>query len=635
MSTDSKDVRTAGYLGLPQVPKEEFNRIAKQIEGGACWVNDETNPGTPDPTEIALCNAKQGVLDDYVELQMGERGNTTPVALTKGFNLFYRNAVEKLRQELIQKQVARTVLIDIPIDLNKYQLNADQKKMAVAILKAGRVMDELFQAQQGVSPDYVQQGTLADWEFLKKYQTLWCEDKNPLCVADSRFPKQTTPLYPEGITCAEMQGDLTNPFSIVAEEKNAKGERHLESVPYAISSLSPLQWKASKALKEAAIMARAAKEASLADYMDAVAEAVLSSKTFPYVKSDEKWITSKNSRFFLRIGADEYNEDTICQSKAQYHMTFAIKDPKAEENLSRAMRHKQDMEVYLASLIPGYQPRKIQLEPPEPMDVVMESGDSKGGFIGTSAAQTLPNWCGEDGKAECKTRIMLFSNKTKLSYNPELFAAFKEIFTSEIYSNINVDAVMDTIVYHEVSHNLGPQMKNYVAKLGNMLGRLEELKAETGSVALQPKLEELGLAKKEGRKGLYTGLLAWSLGHIRRGASLGEKYSETKSAYQQLAAVIVGHFTEQGAFTYKNGQWDIVWDKAPEAAKTLYARVGQAYLKGDRTAIEAFFKQYTSGDGLKYLHLDRLNETIVKVPFPLFHFTVTGFEEAGVIVGVN
>ncbi|MDP2599524.1 MAG: hypothetical protein Q8P84_02170 [Deltaproteobacteria bacterium] len=631
MLAGGEEVKTAGYLGLPSVSRDGFNRVAKQSGYTACWVKDNVHPGTPNPDEIALCDSRKGNLDEYVVMESPSLcAKAIPVDFTPIFNAQYRNVVERLRQELIAKELAKTTVVEIATNLDDYGLNPAQKKMVAAILKAGESMDYLYQLQRGVIHETLHDyATTDDLEFRRRYQTLWCEDKNPLCVADEKMPPMVTPLYPKEINCEkEITGDLANPFSVVNRGLKPTVVPGLSSVPYSKSLLSASQWDASERLRTASIFARDAKEKALADYMDEVAVALLVDKPFPYAEADKKWITAKSSRFFLRIGADEVGNDQGCQTKAMYEMVFGIKNPVAEENISKVTRHNQAMETYLAKLIPGYNPRKIIVETPDVVDVLMMSGEAKGNIKGTMIGQTLPNWCGEDGQAECKTRIMIYTNNTKKSYSKELFTAFERLLSPEVIAHLDPAVIVDKTVLHEIAHNLGPQMKSYTKQIGDMLGRLEELKAEVGGIALQPKLEELGFAKPEERKKLYAGLLAWCLGHIRRAAPRGEKYYEAGSPYQQLAAVVVGHFTEQGAFTYKDDKWDIVWDKAPEAAKALYAKVGEVYLKGDRNAVESFFKQYTSGDGLKHLHLKQVDEAIGldKVPSPVFTFKVTGLE---------
>lgn len=615
---------------MPKVSREEFNRIARGMKDGVCWTKDDVNVGTLDPQEIELCKSRKGNISSYIETESPSLcSGPQPVGFQPKFSIFHKSVVEKLRQELIAKELAKTTVVEIATNLDDYGLNPAQKKMVQTILTAGETMDALYQIQRGIPSDNNFSGTPNDLEFARRYQSLWCEDKNPLCVADNRFPKMQTPLYPEKeLDCAkDLQGDLTNPFSVIVRGEAPDRSPQLKTVPYSQSEFGRVQAIASFKLNIAATAAREAKEPALADYMDAVADALSSDQPFPYVDSDKKWIAAKNSRFFLRIGADEVGNDQGCMTKAMYEMVLGIKDPVAEKNISKVTRHNQAMEVYLASLLPGYKQRKIVVETPDVVDVLMMSGDAKGNIKGSMIGQTLPNWCGEDGQAECKTRIMIYANNTKMSYNKELFKALGELLTPEVLAQIKTDTIVNKTFLHEISHNLGPQMKTY-SQLGDMLGRLEELKAETGGIALQPKLEELGLAKPEERKNLYAGLLAWCLGHIRRAAPRKDKYYEAKSPYQQLAAVIVGHFTEQGAFVYKDGKWDIVWEKAPEAAKTLYTRTGEIYLKGERKAVEDLFMQYTSGPGLQHLHLDRVDAMIGldKVPAPVFSYKVTGFD---------
>ncbi len=603
--------------------REQFNALAKADGEGFEWVQDATNPNVIDPVELRI--SEENLLKYGIKRE-DRQGNSlwkiSPELQTKIDQI--KDKIELKRQEAVKRELARTTMVTIKTNLDDYHLTPAQKDMVRAILKAGAIMDELFQAQMGSTRhqnEIEQRGTEEDKEFYRRYHSVWCEDnENPFCTPAATLPVYATPLYPSGVNCDEdIKGALTNPFSAVIRDNRGK----LKALPFAdVPEFKQLLSKAAAQLNNAAMLAVAANEKDLANYMKAVAEALLSKKPFPYSKSDQRWIAAKKSKFFLRIGPDEPSRENTCHMKALFHMVLGIKDLEAEKAMVGVMNQKQALENYLGSLIEGYKTRKVQIETPEFMNVVMDSGDAKGSVTGTAAAQTLPNWCGEDGKAECKTRAMAYMNKTKLGYNKNLRDKFGEIFSRNLMAHLNTDAIADTMVYHEIAHNLSPQMKDYQDKLGSVLFKLEELKAEIGAVALQPELERLGLADPNKRNDVYAGLLMWCFGHIRRAAPKGEKFYESKSAYVQLAAITVGYLTERGALAYREDKFRINYDKMPEALKALYADVGKIYLEANPKAVEAFFMKYTSGEGLKHLHLDKVRDTLSKVPSTLFDYQV-------------
>lgn len=603
------------YLGLPPIPRETFNTIAQRLKGGVCWTSDQTNPGQIDPEEIGACRTGQKL-----------NGFVSDNQFTTRFARYYQRVAQAHRRELVKKELDRTSVTRITVDLNKYQLTRTQKQMVADIFEAGQAMETLYQIQRGAlahKPSIDRHGTKGDKEFYRRYQTVWCDDmSNPYCNAAPSLPNFSTPLYPDQIDCKAMTDELANPFSVVRQDVTGK----LRAIPYAEDpELKYLQAEAAAKANRAAVSADRAGEPLIANYLREVGLALQSKKPFPYVKADEAWIASKNSRFYLRFGADEYQDDKACGIRAQFHMVVGIKDTDAEKNIGGFVARKQEYEQYLAKLVPGYRAREIAIETPDFMNVIMEFGDARGNTKGTPVGQTLPNWCGEDGKGECPSRIMIFTNKTQRAYSQKMVDAFAKIFSKNILDQLDTEELLNTIVHHELAHNLGLQNKDFSASLGDMLGRMEELKAEVGALTLRPILEQTGQANPQKRKGAYAGLLLWCMGHIRRSAYRGEKFYETKSPYQQLAAVIVGYFTKKGAFTYQDGVWDINYDQCQKAAESLYTELCGIYQTGKRQAVADWFMKYTSGLGLQPLHLDRLNETVAKVPSTLFSYRIVGW----------
>lgn len=595
---------------LPAIPREDFNRIAKTISGAVCLSSD---------TELAFCKPSKASLDSYVK---GEE-------FTEKFANQYRRVGEIYRRELVKKELARTKVVTIKSNLDDYKLNPAQKQMLADILDLGQTMEEAYQRQRGAlayKQEVETKGTRDDREFYQRYQSVWCDDlENRYCNAVFSLPKFSTPLYPDGVNCEkDIKGDdLTNPFSVVRQDVTGK----LRAIPYAEDAeLKYIQAVAAAKANKTAASARKAGEEGIAKYLEEVALALQSKKPYPYAKSDEAWLVSKDSKFFLRVGPDEDQDDKTCGTRAQFHMLVGIVDPAGSKKIEGFLPYKQEFEEYLASLVPGYKVRQINIAPLDSVNVIREFGDSRGNTKGTAVGQTLPNWGGENGKADPKTRIMIYKNKTQKAYSKEMLDAFAQILSKNVLDQADLEEVTNTIIHHELAHNLGPQKQNYQGSIGDLIDRIEEMKAEIGGLALRPLFEKRGLADPEKRKSGYAGLLFWCLGHIRRGSYRGENFYKTQSPYQQLAAVIVGHFTEKGAFTYNNGTWDIDYDKCPEAASSLYTAVGSTYLKANRQAVADFFMQYTSGTGLQALHLDRINETIAKVPSTLFDYKITGLK---------
>ncbi|MDO8494809.1 MAG: hypothetical protein Q7S68_05680 [Deltaproteobacteria bacterium] len=625
-----------GYLGLPAIDRERFNRLSKLYypNDAVCWVKDKQNIGVIDPDEINRC-------------EWGDAANFTkpdPKGRPEFNSLFdsrYQQIVELARQEAVRKQLARNVMFTIPVDLNHYKLNAAQKDLVSQILKVGTVVDELFQMQLGSHPfreQLEQGGTPADQELFSRYQEPWCQSNDdPLCNGLPTFTPYVSPIYPNGMTSEELKGDLSTPFSVVTRSEQGQ----YEAVPYAQSFLSPKMQEAAEEMMKAADLAVAAGEKGMADYLRKLAAAMASDKPYPYGEVDAAWNAMKGkSKFYLRVGPDETGWDKF-ETKAGFHMTFGIIDPNAEKKISFYSKLRQKMEDAFASVIGSpYKARKVEVSMPDFVDVVMESGEDHGRVDGTNAAQTLPNWCGEDGTADCTRRTMLFSNKTSRGYGPAIMQHYAKLLAPESFKYFNPNATATSAVNHEFAHNLGPQMGDRFADgitmkdaLGDMGLKMEEMKAELGGTYLEGWLAAGGHRTKEQVRQSYTAALLWSLTMLRRGLPQYKngKFHEVKSPYILLSAVRVGYLMEKGALSFdpsagEFGQFTIDYDKVHAAATDLLHDVGQLYANHDREGILAFYQKYTK-ERIDLLHLDAIDKAVGDVPVGLFRYDVSGFEE--------
>lgn len=617
-----------GYLGLPPIAKEEFNRLSKQYypEDAVCWMKDDRNPGRVETHEVAICEKGKGDLRPFIQ------GRTfTPL-----FDNRYAKLIELRRQELVREENAKTKKKIFVTDLSEYGFSAEELKMIGHILKAGALMDDLFQMQAGSYPfrDQLLLGaTAADREMMDKYQAPWCyASGDPLCNGLNTFTPHVSPIYPAGMTKEEAKGDFSTPFTVVTRENGS-----LEAIPYAKSFLGPKMKEAAQELRKASALAVKVGEHSLGGYVMEVAQAFESDALFPYVKADEAWNQMKgHSKFYLRIGPDEVGWHPW-QLKGGFHMSFGIIDLKAADAVARYGAIRQEMEEAVARVIGApYQARQVEVSLPDFVNMVMENGDSRGGVSGTSIGQTLPNWCGDDGTGECPSRTMIFSNKLSKAYGEETMARYTRLLDAETMAYFRPDAVVQSIVDHEFAHNLGPMMNMQAADgkpikdhLEDYTWKIEEMKAEVGSLFLNHWLGAVrGWYGEEQIRQGYVGVVGWMFGHLKRAYSYYKegRLHESPSPYQLLSAVLLGRFVETGAvnFNETTKKFNVHFDKMPGVVADLLRDVGQLYMGHDKTAVVAFYDRYTKGDGLKNLHLDAIHEVLGDVPSSLYGYEIRG-----------
>lgn len=616
-----------GHLGLPPINREEFNRLSKQHfpKDNIIWAKDDNNPNYPDPDEIVIGRNRK----KFIAKQ----------AFTSLFDKRYSEILELRRRELVKAEIERTVYKPVITDFSGAP--ADERDMVKHVKNAGELMDDLFQMQLG-SYQYryqmLSRGTADDAEFFKRYQRFWCESiSDPVCNALETFTPRSSVMYPEGLTlerATAIGSDLVAPFTVATE--GAEGE--YTAVPYANSFLAPKMKEAAKELRLAAVYADRLNEGHLAEYMRGVAAAFESGKLYPYVESDAAWYDMKGrSKWYLRVGPDESQwEDS--QKKAGFAMIFGKIDSDAAKSVQFYGEIRQNLEKHVAEVIgPPYVARNIDVSLPDFVNVITEHGDMRGSVRGTAAGQTLPNQAGEDGKAEIRSRTMIFENKMALgNYGEEALAKYGKLLPDNMRF-LNPTALIKGVVDHEFAHNLGPRQnmdagggKTFEQSIGKYGLMIEELKAQTGSLLLNGYLGQNNYRSEDDVKAVYTANVIWMFGQLRRGVSLYKegKFHESKSPYIQLAAVQLGFLQEKGAITFNEeaNQFTIHYEKMDEAVRSLFEEIGQKYLRHDSKEVADFFEKYTKGDGLKGLHMDTIDAAVGKLPTYLFDWQVTGLE---------
>lgn len=528
------------------------------------------------------------------------------------------------------------------------------------LLEVAPIMHILYQKQIGASPDdRIKAQTDDDRELIDRYGHPWClSDTSDECSALPSLPKRTSGVIPDGVSC-DKAANTGSPFEAISKEKDGR----LVTIPYSVMWPSEHR-KAVRLLKEAVqIFETIPREGKFALYLKQLADTFESKEPFPYSQSDISWtdFLASDSILFARIGADEVGGDPVgdrCESKARYHFNIGLKNKGAGEIIERLRPVIGDFEQKFADLIgdpQNYIVREVKVQLPTFLDVVHANGDSIGGPNGTPIGQTLPNWCGPDGKGECLHGTMIYVNKTIKAYNERIMRQYiMPVFEEGLGSYFNPIIGLDTTVYHEMFHNLGPKEalrkpqgdttygQGLVTKAGvSWKGPIEELKAQTGSLFMASEfyrdaqnkhnanLMDDATFERETRVFrehiLYD--MAWAMRHILRGSRGGPEF-QPKSTYSKLAAVQVGFLSDEGALSFNQGtnRWLIAFDKMPDAITALMKKTGELYAKADVDEVEKFFLYYIKGPGEKELHRARLVELAAKMPSVLFDYQLKGLQ---------
>lgn len=578
---------------------------------------------------------------------------------------------EKVRQEKVKKELALTYMVPIETDviarLKDMQGVADDEIISYRngikkLMDVAPVMKLLFQKQVGADPDArIHAATDDDRELIDRYGHPWCQsDSSDDCVALPKMPKRTSGVVPDGVGC-DVAAKTGSPFEAIVRGKSGR----LKPVPYAKMWPEELASVATHLRDAADEFAKIPREENLAVHLRDLADAFENSEPYPFYKSDESWndLMASDSLIFVRIGPDEVGGGISalgdnCECKARYHFNLGLVSKSAGDITRRLKDAALRFEKQYADLIgdpKNYVARDVMVQLPVFIDVIYQNGDDVGGPGGTPVGQTLPNWCGMDGKGECRHGTMIFINKTVKTYGKDIMEKYiLPLFAPDVRKYFDEGSVPDGTVYHEMFHNLGPVYSVKKPGSEDTFGRflvasdgeswvlpIEELKAQTGALLMVTQFyldaagknkngemndEEFAKAEETYRR-FVTGEMAWAFRMILRASRSGPEF-KSGSPYSRLAAVQVGYFAENGAMGYDEGtkEWSIDFAKMPDAVISLMRRTGELYARSNVNDVRDFFLYYMKGEGEKRLHRNRIVEVAGEMPSALFDYTIKGLD---------
>jgi hypothetical protein len=606
------------------VPRMRFNRLAVELDLPLFWLGDKNGDGAVDADEIvelmfydgggagASRWVDGGKLSAELEAAYAKIEKAATAAPPAGED------AEAQRRRLVLEDLAQGAPTLVYNDLRG--VSDAEKSMVKHVVAAAKLVDAIYAKQTGIIAllPQVPGDDPASQSLFRRNWGPKCvgprTEKNPLCSAIPGAPAPIVDSYPVSLQkdpkfcdALEKRADakaLLGPFTVVREEK---GKLVALSLPKAYAKMADIATE----LRAAASALEGTPETALRAYLDAAAKSFDDGE---WERADEAWskMNAQNSKWFLRIGADEVYWEP-CNHKAGFHVTFArINDGslKWQEKLAPV---EQEMENALGAQIGApYKARKVTFHLPDFIDIVFNAGDDRNA-IGATVGQSLPNW----GKVvkEGRGRTVAMSN---LYTDPDSMRVRRmgaeSLLTKEgmaAYSDDPGAGMLKTIL-HEATHNLGPAHEySFKAKTdaqwfgGGLATMLEELKAETGALYFVDWLLKKGTLDADLAKKAYTDGIVWAFGHISRGM-----YSDggQRKPYSQLAAIQIGFLLDEGALTFDpnataangtdKGAFTIHLEKMPAASDKMMKVVGAIKASGDKAGAEALSKKYVDGDAV-------------------------------------
>jgi hypothetical protein len=377
-----------------------------------------------------------------------------------------------------------------PIDYDRKLLDEKETRAVQKLVEASRLLDEIFlrQVWQGNpalrdrlaaairagEPGAAQAFALFEidkgpWDRLKGDEPFIGREKKP---AGAGF-------YPEDLSKVELEAWVAKhpedkaAFQGLFTVIRRQGDR-LVAVPYSKEYREWLE-PAALRLRDAAALTG---NASLKDFLEKRATALL---TDDYFASDVAWM-DLDSDIDVVFGPYEVYEDNLFNWKAAFESFVTVRDRAESEKLAVYAQHLPDMEKNLP-LPDAHKNFNRKFE--SPIRVVQEvftSADARRGV--QTSAFNLPN---DEKVREAKgSKKVLLKNvmdaKFRLSGRP----IAERVIAKDQLSGISFDAYFNHVLFHELSHGLGPGMiqgpdgKRVEARilLKNLYSTIEECKAD-------------------------------------------------------------------------------------------------------------------------------------------------------------
>ena len=477
----------------------------------------------------------------------------------------------------IQQKINLYAKVKLTTDVSK--LSEKEKKMIPLLIKAVKVMDDLFWYETYGDKDELF-SKITD-PYTKTFAEInygpWdrLEDNKPFVKGIGPKPLGAN-FYPKDMTKEEFEkANLKGKDSLYTfVERNDKGE--LTIVGYN-EKFKPKLLEASKYLMQAASFVE---DRGLKNYLLARAKALLNDD---YYNSDSLWMDMKSNHLDVVIGPIETYEDQLFGYKAAHEGYVLVKDMEWSKKLAHFVTFLPELQKNLPV------DAKYKAEKPgtksdlNAYDAIYYSGEANTG--GKTIAINLPN----DERVQLKkgTRRLQLKNVMQAKFDKILVPIANELITPEQRKHITFDAFFANTMFHEVAHGLG--IKNTITGKGtvrtslkNHSSALEEGKADVLGLYMVMQLLKKGELQGD-PKDYMTTFMASIFRSVRFGAA---------DAHGIANMIRFNYFKEKGAFVRNaDGTYTINYDKFTKAMNDLSNLILTLQGNGDYNAVDKLVKQ--------------------------------------------
>ena len=486
-----------------------------------------------------------------------------------------------------------------PIDYDRSLLNENEQRVVAKLIEVSRYIDEIFWRQVSEeNPEYrrrleKQAGAsaldAAGYNYFIANRGRWdrlADDEpfiEPFGPAGAKPPGAA--FYPNDITKEEFERyvaahpdqkeALQGLFTVVRRQ----GDR-LVAIPYSQHYREFLE-PAAAGLREAAAMTT---DASLRTYLTRLADAFMKDE---YRDSDMAWM-DLTGPIEVVIGPYEVYEDELFNFKAAFESFVTVVDRPESEKLAVYAQHLPAMERNLPEPEEYKNPNRGSESPIRVVQEIFTAGDARRGV--QTSAFNLPN--DEFVREKKGSKKVLLKNVMDAKFRQSGRPIAMFVLDSQLTGSISFDAYFNHVLFHELSHGLGPglitrpngERVDVRILLQNLYSSIEECKADVVGVWNIMYAMDNGLLRSFSERQLFATYAGLMFRSMRFGID---------QAHGRGTAVQWNWMREKGAIVPTNaGKYTIDIGKMKEGIRSLATELLTIQGSGDFARAERLLAKY-------------------------------------------
>jgi len=499
-------------------------------------------------------------------------------------------------------QLPRTV-----VDYDRSMLTDSDRAVVAKLIEASKQIDEIFWRQVseenptwraqlektgGPAYDYFV-ANKGPWDRLKSDEPFIGTMKKP--EGAGFYPTDMTKQEFETYLAAHpnQKDELTGLFTVVRRDGV-----NFVGVPYSAYYRDFLQ-PAAQRLREAAALTT---DASLRTFLNKRADAFLSDD---YRDSDMAWM-DLNGSLEVVIGPYEVYEDNLFNYKASFESFICAVDAAESAKLAAYAKALPDMERNLPEPEAYRNPNRGSESPIKVVQELYTAGDARRGV--QTAAFNLPN--DEVVREKKGSKKVLLKNVINAKYRQSGEPIARRVLDESQLPMLSFDAFFDQILFHELSHGLGPGFLDgpdgrrieVRIPLKNLYSTIEESKADVLGLWNIVYAQQHGLLSGYSENQLYATYAGLMFRSLRFG--IGE-------AHGRGSALQWNWLREKGGIVPNaNGRYTVDFAKFRDGVKSLSTELLTIEATGDFNRANALLEKY----GVETAEMKSVNAKLADIP---------------------